>query len=106
LKFVQANLGTNDPSLGHALTLAQKTHFESWTGKLGLCWQIHDVPGVLFFHWHNGGTGGYASFLAFDRQHQTGVVLLSSYGDAMAGDDSLDRMGVELLRLTGKVSWE
>ena len=34
------------------------------------------------------------------------VVLLSNYGDAMAGDDSLDRMGIELLKLAVKASWE
>ncbi|MCL4787393.1 MAG: beta-lactamase family protein [Verrucomicrobia bacterium] len=106
LKFVQANLATNDTQLGPALTLAQKPHFESWAGKLGLCWQIYEMAGVITFHWHNGGTGGYVSFLAFDRQHQTGVVLLSNHGDAMAGDDSLDRMGIELLKLAGRVSWE
>lgn len=40
------------------------------------------------------------------RIEKTGVVLLSNYGDAMAGDDSLDRMGMELLKLATKVSWE
>jgi D-alanyl-D-alanine-carboxypeptidase/D-alanyl-D-alanine-endopeptidase len=106
LKFVQANLATNQPGLGPALALAQKPQYESWTGKLGLCWQILDAPGVYRIHWHNGGTGGYASFVAFDQPHQTGVVLLSNYGDAMAGDNSLDEMGMKLLKLAAKVSWE
>lgn len=107
LKFIQANLAlTNHAGLDPALTMAQKPHFESWTGNVGLCWQIFDAPGLYRFHWHNGGTGGYASFLAFDRQHQTGVVLLSNYGDAMAGDNSLDNMGMELLKLAAKVSRE
>jgi len=106
LAFIQANLATNAPGLGPALTLAQKRHFESWLSKLGLCWQILEAPGLYQFHWHNGGTGGYASFIGFDVQHQTGVVLLSNYGDAMASDDSLDQMGMELLKLAAKVSWE
>jgi CubicO group peptidase (beta-lactamase class C family) len=28
--------------------------------------------------WHNGGTGGYASYLAFSRRHRIGVVLLAN----------------------------
>ncbi len=106
LKFVQANLSTNQSGLHTSLALAQKSQHESWMGNVGLCWQIMDVPGVYRFHWHNGGTGGYVSFLGFDRANQTGVVLLSNYGDAMAGDNSLDEMGMELLKLAAKVSWE
>ncbi|MDA1055657.1 MAG: serine hydrolase [Planctomycetota bacterium] len=28
--------------------------------------------------WHNGGTGGYASYIAFSREHRTGVILLAN----------------------------
>ena len=28
--------------------------------------------------WHNGGTAGYSSYLAFSRRHRTGVVLLAN----------------------------
>jgi CubicO group peptidase (beta-lactamase class C family) len=106
LKVIQANLATNVPGLGPALALAQKKHFESWIGKVGLCWQILEAPGLYQFHWHNGGTGGYASFIGFDVQHQIGIVVLSNYGDAMAGDDSLDELGMELLKFAVKISWE
>ena len=54
--------------------------------------------------WHNGGTGGYISFLGFDPAAKIGVVILSSYGDAMAGDHSVDQIGFEILRLGSKVS--
>jgi len=103
LKFVQANLATPP---GPALALAQKTFHEAGMRSVGLCWQIQDVRGVYRFYWHNGGTGGYVSFVGFDRDHQTGVVLLSNYGDAMAGDNSLDGMGMDLLKLAAKVSWD
>jgi CubicO group peptidase (beta-lactamase class C family) len=28
--------------------------------------------------WHNGGTGGFASFLGFDPAEKTGIVLLAN----------------------------
>lgn len=106
IKFIEANVSTNQSNLSLALAMAQKTYHESWTGNVGLCWQIQDVRGVYRLHWHNGGTGGYVSFLGFDRESQAGVVLLSNYGDAMVGDSSLDKIGMELLKLATKVSWE
>lgn len=107
VRFLQANLNPAEhPDMKVALELAQTTHFSSWLGEVGLCWQILDVKGVYRFHWHNGGTAGSVSFIGFDRQHQTGVVLLSSYGDAMAGDSSLDEIGMKLLKLAAKISWE
>jgi CubicO group peptidase (beta-lactamase class C family) len=54
--------------------------------------------------WHNGGTGGYRSFIGFDRENQNAVVLLSNYGDAMAGDNSLDKLALEILKLASKIS--
>lgn len=106
LRFLQANLTTNATPLNLSLALAQQTHYESWLGNLGLGWQIEEAPGVYRFHWHNGGTGGYVSFIGLDRAHQTGVVLLSNYGDALVNDSSLDEMGMDLLKLVAKVSWE
>jgi hypothetical protein len=34
------------------------------------------------------------------------VILLSNYGDAMAGDDALDWLGLKVLRTSTKVSLE
>ena len=31
--------------------------------------------------WHNGGTGGFTSFLGLDRERQVGVVILSARGE-------------------------
>ena len=43
--------------------------------------------------WHNGETGGYHSYVAFDPQQQLGVVLLSS-----SSIGTVDGMGYRLLR--------
>jgi CubicO group peptidase (beta-lactamase class C family) len=106
LKFLQSNLATNHPSLGPALALAQQPHFKSERGSVALCWQIATGADGAALHWHNGGTGGYVSFLGFDQRAGVGVVLLSNTGDAIAGDHSLNQMGFELLRLAAKVSWD
>jgi D-alanyl-D-alanine-carboxypeptidase/D-alanyl-D-alanine-endopeptidase len=45
--------------------------------QIGLAWIIqsdHDREIV----WHNGETGGYYSFIGFDRESRTGVVVLSN----------------------------
>ncbi|MET8780086.1 serine hydrolase [Nocardia sp. NPDC004654] len=42
--------------------------------------------------WHNGGTGGFRSFMGFDRAAHAGVVVLS------AATASVDRAGFTLLQ--------
>lgn len=106
LKFIAANLHAGTNELSRALQLAQQRHYKEMAGGIGLAWQIVEPVEGQHWHWHNGGTGGYVSFIGFDQPNQVGVVLLSNYGDAMAGDNALDRLGVELLRLAAKISLE
>ena len=49
------------------------------------------MPGVV---WHNGGTGGYSSFIGFDQKEQRGVVVLSN------SSNSVDDLGMHLLNAT------
>jgi CubicO group peptidase (beta-lactamase class C family) len=46
--------------------------------------------------WHNGGTGGYASFLGFTRDTEAAVVVLANSAK------SVDDVGVGLLRLLNR----
>ncbi|HEU5486847.1 MAG TPA: serine hydrolase domain-containing protein [Microlunatus sp.] len=48
--------------------------------------------------WHNGGTGGFTSFLGLDRERQVGVVILSARGESpnhvtLAGFQLLHQVG-------------
>ena len=52
-------------------------------GKIALGWQIDESFGRIL--WHNGGTGGYRSFIGFDPQRRFGVVVLSN--SAISVDD-------------------
>ncbi|MGK5080749.1 serine hydrolase [Janthinobacterium sp. HLX7-2] len=45
--------------------------------KIGLAWMLDQVKGQPFA-WHNGQTGGYASFAGYTLDGQRGVVVLSS----------------------------
>ena len=46
---------------------------------IGLGWIIAR-EGDRDFVWHNGATGGYASFIGFDAETGEGVVILSNSG--------------------------
>ena len=104
LKFIEANLGPANSGISRAFQNMQTCHFKGFANSVGLGWQLTDTVEGLSIIWHNGGTGGYRSFVGFDKTHQTGVVVLSNYGDAFAGDNSVDTMGMKLLTIGSKVS--
>ncbi|HKO96024.1 MAG TPA: serine hydrolase [Pyrinomonadaceae bacterium] len=79
LKFVAANMGLKKSPL---LPAMQKTHQpQRETGvpdlEVGLGWHILKKFGAEIV-WHNGGTGGYHSFIGFDPKRGKGVVVLSN----------------------------
>ena len=45
--------------------------------EVGMSWIIDDETGII---WHNGGTGHYNSYLGFDKENGTAVVILSNLG--------------------------
>lgn len=100
LKFLRAQLEPDKTRIASALRECQKRHAKG----MGLAWHFQNTVEGLTFIWHNGGTGGFRSFAGFDPKHKTAVVLLSNYGDAFANDDSIDKMGFEILKLASKVS--
>lgn len=107
LTFIEANLADADTPVGRALGHARKLHQAGEAGDFPLGWQRQqDFQTGLEIYWHNGGTGGYVSFIAFNRARQVGVVVLSNHGDAMAGRFDVDKIGLELLKLASKVSLE
>lgn len=58
---------------------------------IGAAWLTVDAKGRRIT-WHNGGTGGFSSWIGLDREAKAAVVLLS------ATAASVDRPGFELLR--------
>ncbi|MDB6064835.1 MAG: beta-lactamase [Pedosphaera sp.] len=67
LKYVSANLGLTRSSL---TPLMKKTY------ENGLAWGVNsELPGTEIIS-HGGGTGGYQSFVGFDKVRRHGVVVL------------------------------
>jgi serine-type D-Ala-D-Ala carboxypeptidase/endopeptidase len=104
MKFLVACLVPSGSKISTALNNTQKCYFKTFSGGIGLGWQISKANAPLTLYWHNGGTGGYRSFVGFDKQNQTAVVVLSNYGGALAGDTSVDKIGMALLKTGSKVS--
>jgi serine-type D-Ala-D-Ala carboxypeptidase/endopeptidase len=54
--------------------------------EIALGWHI-TTRGDKQIIWHNGGTGGYRSFMGFDPKTKVGVVLLSNVSTPVGVDD-------------------
>jgi CubicO group peptidase (beta-lactamase class C family) len=91
LTFIAANLGYTKSPLATAMAAMLKERRP--TGQPGLemalGWHIFTTGGTEII-WHNGGTGGYRSFMGFDPKARVGVVLLSN-AETSAGVDDIGR---------------
>jgi CubicO group peptidase (beta-lactamase class C family) len=102
LLFAEAAMGRRKTSLAEAFRMAQQPWRETCrgpTGKqsIGLCWIREPLPGIKGeWIWHNGGTGGYRSFLALVPANGLGVVLLSN------SPHSLDKLAVDIVKALAK----
>ena len=92
LKFVAANLGlSNSPLLTAMQRTHQPQHDMGTPGvEVGLGWIIQKKFDNEIV-WHNGGTGGYHSFIGFDKKRRRGVVVLSN------STNDIDDIGRHLL---------
>ena len=82
LRYCAANAGVIDSPLNATFAHAQalKHPLRNGNENLGsLAWSSPmPLPHDRRLWWHNGGTGGYRSFLGFDREARVGVVVLSN----------------------------
>jgi CubicO group peptidase (beta-lactamase class C family) len=75
LRYLKANMGVDQSPLAAAMKLAQQPRSDfTKTIRIGLAWMT-TRKGII---WHNGGTGGYRSFLGFTADGRRGVVVLSN----------------------------
>ena len=95
LKYAAINISAKDKNLQKAIELAHQITFDNDGEKIGLNWFIKNWGwgNVLF---HNGGTGGYRSFLTINPATKNAVVILSN--TAVSNDD----IGVEILKYLDK----
>lgn len=92
VKYVQGELGQPETSITPALKLSQQQ--VSKTPAMAMNWMLLPVAGRNV-HVHEGGTGGFSSFVAFDNELQRGVVILSDTTWNSLG--SLGTLGLHLV---------
>nr|WP_205857754.1 serine hydrolase domain-containing protein [Phytoactinopolyspora endophytica] len=80
-----------DGSVPGVAALDPVTRFGGQAVRIGAAWITLEHKGRLVT-WHNGGTGGFRTWLGVDRAAGTGVVLMS------ATSASVDRHGFTLLK--------
>jgi CubicO group peptidase (beta-lactamase class C family) len=98
LKFTEAAMGKVDSPLKPAFEFAQQPWHELVPERVevGLCWMRSTSRRGLTI-WHNGGTGGYASYMGFRAKPGVGVVLLCS-----GAEREIDELGGKILNALAK----
>ncbi|MGA7966817.1 MAG: serine hydrolase [Gammaproteobacteria bacterium] len=83
LRYLEANMGVTKTPLDAAMRFAHKPRLPvGGDEQIGLVWMTrHDKDGDVI--WHNGMTGGYASFLGFTADGKHGVVVLTNIGQSV-----------------------
>jgi len=88
LTFIAANLGYVKSPLAPAMAAMLNTRRPTGTAGLEIALGWHIITkGDKQIIWHNGGTGGYRSFMGFDPKSKVGVVLLSNVSTPVGVDD-------------------
>ncbi len=79
--YLKENIHPDSSSLKEALTLTQtRTFTVNEHFHMGLGWHITIDGNNNEIYWHNGGTRGFSSFIAFNNATKDGVVvLINSY---------------------------
>ena len=90
LIYAKANLNPGTDKLSKAIALTHQITFTKDV-KIGLAWHVIIVNNVNYY-FHNGGTYGSSSFLAFNPEKNIAVVVLSNAAE------STDTIGVDILK--------
>lgn len=83
VKYVEANMNKAPKKLQDAIDLTQKTTFSQGQNVVGLGWHFTTGKTHTIIQ-HSGGTGGFRSFVGFDKERQIGVVVLSNSAEEVA----------------------
>jgi serine-type D-Ala-D-Ala carboxypeptidase/endopeptidase len=92
MRFAKAQLNPPSGKLGEAIELAwkQQTEADASGSAMGLGWMI---AGDGETRWHNGGTGGFSTYLIINRQAKCAVIVLCN----TAVRNEVDQLGMKLL---------
>jgi CubicO group peptidase (beta-lactamase class C family) len=85
LKFLDANLHAERGALQRAMAFAQQARSPAGNMRIGLNWLSTYAAGDTIV-WHNGGTGGYRTFIGLQPSRKIGVIVMTNSGGAGADD--------------------
>ncbi len=94
VSYVQAQLGKTESTISPALKLTQQQVKTDTNTKMAMNWMLAPLD-AHFVHLHEGGTGGFSAFTAFDLETKRGVVVLSD--TALTSVGGLSSLGNHLL---------
>ncbi len=88
LTFLAANIGIEKSPLAPSMAamIAARRPTGNPNLEIALGWHIWTRNGHEII-WHNGGTGGYRTWIGFDPKSRTGVVVLSNTSTNAGADD-------------------
>lgn len=89
LKYANVNMNAKPTPLSAAIQLTHKITFTKDV-KIGMGWHVINIKGVDYY-FHNGGTYGSSSFMAFNANKGVAIVLLSNSAE------TIDPVGAEIL---------
>jgi len=90
LLYVKANMTKSDTKLPRAFDLTHQVTFNK-DAKLGLAWHTIVANGIEYY-FHDGGTYGCSSFMAFNIEKGLAVVILSNSAT------STNELGINLIK--------
>jgi len=91
LKYLSANMGNKKNDLYQVIRITHENTVSSTIEQqVGLGWHIEKTDDSEII-WHNGGTGGYRTYIGFDTKQNKGVVVLSN------STQSVDDIGIHVL---------
>lgn len=91
VKYINAQMIKAPEKLQKAIDLTHELTFEKGQTIVGLGWHTGKMKTQTIFQ-HSGGTGGFRTFVAFDKENKIGVVVLSNTAEEVAP------IGFELLK--------
>ncbi|UCD28648.1 MAG: beta-lactamase family protein [Planctomycetota bacterium] len=96
LTFLAANMGLTKTKLLPAMLMCHKKYKQTDAEFIHICmgwhtWMLYEHSEEFIFH--NGGTGGYCSFLAFSPKSKKGVIVLTNSAKSVDGE------GIAIIKL-------
>ena len=89
IKFIKANIKDDNEALTQTLRMSHKIHHNDGMA-IGLAWHILQ-DGT---RWHNGGTGGFHSWIGIFPEKNSGIVVLANTSNMQ-----ITQFGMQIMRI-------